>query len=247
MASDSRPGPPGDLQAPFVRPAGATEVLLVRHGSSEHRRNSSTDHPELLDGQADPPLSSAGVAQAKAVARRLSRGVVDHLFVTSLQRTWQTAEPLAEALGLEPRVVPDLREVALGDLEGDEFERRRRLGDPLLGRAYRAQRWDVIPGAEPMGLFAERVRRGLKYVVDTAGPDAAAVAVVHGGVIAEICHLVTGSDRFAFVDVENGSFTRLLRTREGTWRLRGFNETAHLEDMHGELRIQAPDPAAGVL
>jgi probable phosphoglycerate mutase len=228
MGAGHHPDLPGDLQAPFTRPAGATEVVLVRHGSAEHQSTSSPDGPDLLDGQADPPLSPAGAAQARTAARRLERSAVDRLFVTSLRRTHQTAEPLAEALGLHPEVVRDLREVALGDLEGDEFERRRRAGDAVLARVFAARRWDVIPGAEPMDLFAQRVRRGLERVADTTGPDASAVAVVHGGVIAEICHQVTGSDRFAFVHVESASFTTLLRTREGRWRLRTFNDTAHL-------------------
>lgn len=51
---------------------------------------------------------------------------------------------------------------------------------------------------------------------------------MHGGVIAELCHQVTGSDRFAFVHVENASITTLIRTGEGTWRLRSFNDTSHV-------------------
>lgn len=227
MSTHASAGPLGDLQAPFARPPGATEILLVRHGSTAGGR-ARPESPNRADRHTDPALSASGTAQAKAVSRRLALLPVDRLFVTTPRRTRQTAEPIASALGLEPEAVNDLREVALGDMEGDEFERRRLAYDPVLARAYTAQRWDVIPGAEPMEVFAERVRRGLEYVADSTGPNAAAVAVVHGGVIAELCRQITGSDRFAFINVENASITTLLRTAADKWHLRSFNDIAHL-------------------
>ncbi|MCZ2811649.1 histidine phosphatase family protein [Modestobacter sp. VKM Ac-2979] len=238
MSSSAPTGPPpdvpADLQAPFLRPDRATEVVLVRHGSAEHRVAPSPGGDGAIEGQADSPLTAAGVVQARAVARRLAPVAVDRLFVTTLQRTHQTAAPLAEALELSPEVVADLREVSLGVLEGGEFERRRRAGDTVLAEAFAAQRWDVIPGAESMDAFAQRVRRGLERVAEVTGPDATAVAVVHGGVIAELCHQVTGSERFAFIHVENASFTTLIRSSGGVWRLRSFNDTTHL--------VGQPDP-----
>jgi probable phosphoglycerate mutase len=228
VTTEHQPGFGRDLQAPFARPFGATEVVLVRHGSSDHQVAFSAHGPAGPEGQADPPLSAAGVGQARLVAARLSSMPVDRIFATSLQRTQQTAAPLAAALQLTPEVVPDLREVSLGVLEGGEFERRRRAGDDVLAAAFINQRWDVIPGAEPMDAFAQRARRGLEHVAQATGPDATAVAVVHGGVIAELCHQVTGSERFAFVHVENASFTTLLRSSMGAWHLRSFNDTAHL-------------------
>ena len=53
-------------------------------------------------------------------------------------------------------------------------------------------------------------------------------AIVHGGVIGEVCRQATGSRPFAFVHSDNGSFTRLIVSAEGGWLLRSFNETAHL-------------------
>jgi probable phosphoglycerate mutase len=52
--------------------------------------------------------------------------------------------------------------------------------------------------------------------------------VLHGGVITEVCRQVTGSRPFAFLEVDNTAITRLLRFADGRWRLRYFNETAHL-------------------
>src|SRR3954449_5046943 len=87
---------PRDFQRPFVLPEGATEVLLVRHGSSG--RQPHVDGLDLVDGQNDPPLDEAGLRQAEAVSMRLAQWRADQLFVTPLRRTRQTAAPLAERL-----------------------------------------------------------------------------------------------------------------------------------------------------
>ena len=148
----------------FAVPAGATEVVLVRHGASAA---AVPDEPfPLLDGHGDPPLSPEGERQAALVAARLAaEGPPDGLFVTPLARTRQTAAPLAAALGLEPVVVPDLREVHLGEWEAGEYRIRVARRDPAALRALAEERWDALPGGEAMDAFAERVARGLDEVV----------------------------------------------------------------------------------
>jgi probable phosphoglycerate mutase len=57
-------------QQKFVRPAGATEILLVRHGES---RPATEDHPfPLVNGQGDPELADIGRDQAEKLAERAS-------------------------------------------------------------------------------------------------------------------------------------------------------------------------------
>ena len=148
--------------------------------------------------------------------------------MTTLQRTHRTAAPLAARTGLGTVVVPDLREVSLGEWEGGEFRIRIAQGDPVALQAVAEERWDVIPGAESMAALAERVRTGIQAIVAHAGPDVSVAAIVHGGVIGEVCRQATGSRAFAFVHSDNGSITRLIALPDGTWLLRSFNDTAHL-------------------
>jgi 2,3-bisphosphoglycerate-dependent phosphoglycerate mutase len=217
---------PRDFQRPFTLPEGATEVVFVRHGSSA--RHAPDESVELIEGQSDPPLSTAGREQALAVAERLADERVRGLFVTPLRRTSETAAPLAERIGHQPVVIPDLREIHLGDWEG-EWTSRVIKRDPLSKEIFAAGRWDVIPNAEDMDAFGDRIRSGMNAVADAVGPDGVGVAVVHGGVIAEVCRQATGSHAFAFLYAENASITRLLRVRTGRWALRSFNDTAHLQ------------------
>jgi probable phosphoglycerate mutase len=213
-------------QRRFAPPPGSTEIVLVRHGASAA---AVPGEPfDLLDGHADPPLAPEGRDQARTVAERLRGEQIDGLFVTPLRRTAETAQPLAEATGLEPVVVPELREVMLGDWEGGELRIRASNGDPLFFRVLEEERWDLIPNAEPMDAFAARVRRGLDSIIATVGRDARAVAVLHGGVIGELCRQAAQSRPFAFVHSDNCSITRLVAVDGGRQLVWTFNDTGHL-------------------
>lgn len=213
-------------QQPFRPPPGATEVVLVRHGASA-AAVPGTPFP-IVDGRGDPPLADAGHEQARAVGARLAEEDLAGVFVTTLQRTAQTAAPLAERCGLEPVVVAELAEIHLGEWEGGEYRIRAADGDPLVRRVFERERWDLIPGAESPEAVQQRVRAGIARVVDAAGPDAVAVAVVHGGIIGEACRQATDSRPFAFIHADNGSVTRIVVLPDGRWLLRSFNDISHL-------------------
>ncbi|MDP2710060.1 MAG: histidine phosphatase family protein [Solirubrobacteraceae bacterium] len=213
-------------QEDYSRPAGSIEVVLIRHGASQAAVDGQTF--ELLEGQADPALAAAGERQALAVAAHLGGEPLAGLFVTPLRRTAQTAAPLAERTGLAPVVVPELREVHLGELDGGAFRIAVARRDPRIAEVFAAQRWDVIPGAETMEAFERRTRAGLQRIVAGLQPGATVAAVLHGGVIGELCRQASGSRPFAFVHADNGSLTRLVLLPDGRWWMRSFNEAAHL-------------------
>jgi probable phosphoglycerate mutase len=213
-------------QARFVRLPGACEILLVRHGESAPYRDGES-HP-TVGGQGDPPLDPVGVEQAERAAERLvSTGEpIAAVYVTTMQRTHQTAAPLVARLGIEPVVEPDLREVHLGEWEGGEMRRRMAAGDPLGAEMIATGRWDVIPGAESPEAFGGRVRSGIERIA-ARHADEVVVAVVHGGVIGQAIALATGSHGFAFVGADNASISHLVVTPE-RWHVRCFNDTSHL-------------------
>ena len=130
-------------QRAFAVPPDATELIVVRHGASAALEPGETF--DLVGGHGDPPLAPEGREQAERVAERLRGEPLRALFVTPLQRTAQTAAPLAAATGLEPVVIEDLREVHLGEWEGGEYRRRMHERDPVAMRALMEERWDVDP------------------------------------------------------------------------------------------------------
>ncbi len=199
-------------------------MLLVRHGES------APAHPDrpfpLRDGHGDPPLDPVGEEQAVLLGERLQHEQIAAIYVTSLQRTHQTAAPLAEHLGLTPIEERDLREVFLGDWEKGEFRRRATARDPLFEQIFVQERWDVIPGAEPQETFDERTWRGFRRVA-AAHADQRIVVVSHGGVIGQLLHRVTGARRFAFAGADNASISEVVVDGERII-LRRYNDVAHL-------------------
>ena len=208
----------------FARPPGATELLLVRHGESAAAVEGETF--PLVDGQGDPPLHPEGVRQAELVGRRLQDEDISAIYVTTLQRTHQTAAPLAAALGITPIVEPDLREVHLGEWEGGVFRKHVAENHPIAQRMRVEQRWDVIPGAEPADAFRTRVQRGITAIA-ARHPDQTVVVVSHGGTMGEIISIATGARSFAFNGSDNASISQLIVFGDA-WILRRYNDTAHL-------------------
>ena len=215
-------------QTRFRRPAGATEILLVRHGESEPL---VPGRPfPLVDGHGDPALAPEGHEQAERVAARLATQRIAAIYVTTLRRTAQTAAPLAAELGLTPTVEPDLREVHLGEWEGELFRQRVAEGHPIAVRMSEEERWDVIPGGEPKDDFIARLRgrarphrgrpprragRGLHpRRRDRPAPRAGRRAP-------------TAASPSSAAD--NGSISHLVLHGD-RWILRRFNDTAHLTD-----------------
>lgn len=203
-------------------PEGACQIVLVRHGESAPE---DPEQPfETVDGQGDPPLDPAGQQQAELLGERLAEEDIAAIYVTSLQRTVQTAAPLAARLGLEMRVEPDLREVFLGEWE-TTFRRHMSEGGEIARRLWTEERWDVIPGAESSEDFAKRLQAGIVRIA-AAHPDEKVVVVSHGGAIGQILALASGARPFA-LSTDNAAIARLVVTSE-RWIVRGFNDTNHL-------------------
>ncbi len=213
-------------QPRFAPPPGATEVLLVRHGES---RAATPDNPfPLVDGHGDPELHPNGRAQADLVAQRLCGEPLAAIYVSNLRRTSETAAPLCRQLGLQARIDPDLREVCLGDWEGGLFRIKAHEGDPIYLRMQAEERWDVIPNGESNDALSARLVAALERM-RRAHPDARIAAFVHGGVIANILHMATGSRPFAFTGAANGSISHIVLL-EDRIMVRSFNDCAHLAE-----------------
>jgi probable phosphoglycerate mutase len=217
----------GFEQHRYVPPPDAVEVIVVRHGASEAALPGRRF--PLIDGQGDPALSEVGRSQALSVAEELADERLSGMFVSSLRRTQETAAPLADRLGLEPTVLPDLREIFLGELEGGEYRIRVAEGDPLVAEIVRQERWDVIADAESLDEFGTRLRGAIEQIAGSVPAGAVAVAFAHGAVIGQLCSMASGSRPFAFIHADNGSISRLVVHGDGRWLLRSFNETRHLD------------------
>src|SRR4051812_23303135 len=92
-------------------------IFLVRHGETEWNRS------RRYQGWSDSPLTTGGIAQAKAIGKRLwalPEAAAAEIVASPLRRARRTAEIIAECLGRpEPlRCDERLKEISLGSWDG---------------------------------------------------------------------------------------------------------------------------------
>jgi len=225
QVSDQQPA--SFRQQRFAPPPGATELVLVRHGESEAYVDGQPF--ALVAGQGDPPLSAHGAEQARLVCARLSTEPIKAIYVTTLQRTAQTAAPLGAELSLDLQLEADLREVHLGDWEGGEYRKMVAQNHPVILQSAEQERWDVMPGAESNTALATRLRAAIGRIA-ARHPDERVAAFSHGGAIGMILSLASGSRPFAFLGSGNASISRIVVIGD-RWIVRSYNDTAHLDDL----------------
>lgn len=168
-------------------------ILLVRHG--ETLLNASrTMQP------SDTPLGPRGLAQARAVARRLAESHPDVAAVVSsdLPRAAQTAEAIGAACGVPVAFEPLLQERNFGALRGLPFDG---LGfNPLVME-------EAPDGGESAAAFRARVARAFERIRALRDRiDGDLVVVSHGLVIGAIL------ERHARLDATMAMPTRLSNT-----------------------------------
>jgi len=219
----------------YAAPEDATRVLLIRHGASA---TVDPDEPvEMVDGYGDPGLDDDGHREAELIAERLAGTDIDAIYASGLRRTVETAEPLARRLGLEIEVEPRLREARFGEWEGGIWRVRITEGHPIAMQMIDEQRWDIVPGCEPVHEFANRVRAGLGAIA-AAHPGGQVAVFAHGGVIGQAMAETAGSQSFPFNASDNASISEFVIDAR-RWRVRRFNDTAHL-DVLAEKGAYAP-------
>jgi probable phosphoglycerate mutase len=125
-------------------------------------------------------LSTKGRAEIAAVAARLAEGTIDAIYASPLQRTRETAEILADRLGLPIQYREDVIEIDFGEWTG--------LTADQIRKDERWQMWSncrsiaVVPGGESWRQVQDRVV-GALFDLHHLHPEGAVVIVSHGDVI----------------------------------------------------------------
>ena len=213
---------------PYVRQdsSAPTTFIFIRHAQAADR----DDRGQLrLSGQVDLPLTRRGRRQAKLlrhVAHRLRP--VDALYTSTLRRAVETARPLAEALALEVRRWPSLREISCGRLDGqsiaDVRTRYPRLWTANLAQADDDFRW---PGGESYRSFRRRVLCAVRRIAH-AHAGGRVVVVTHAGVISQVLGLLAGEAASRWEPFRPGPASiTAVRWRHTTGSLLSFDERWH--------------------
>jgi alpha-ribazole phosphatase len=160
-------------------------LLLVRHAEAEQSAWGR------CYGSLDVGLSTGGHAQAEVLASVLEPEPVEAVVSSPRRRAVDTATPIAHRRGLEVEIVPDLRELDFGELEGRTYDEI--AGSlPELYAAWMTHPTGVrFPGGES---YAElRARSVAAVAVLRRGASTGTVVVVtHGGVVRSVLADVLG-------------------------------------------------------
>jgi broad specificity phosphatase PhoE len=94
----------------FARFAGICLFTVLTVTPGAHAQNVRTiffvRHADKVSDDTDAPLSDAGQKRAECLANTLADAQIQQIFTSDLQRTQQTAAPLAEKLHLKPVAIP---------------------------------------------------------------------------------------------------------------------------------------------
>ncbi len=196
-------------------------AYCIRHGESAFNAEGR------IQGQQDPPLSEHGARQARALAETFADAAIDAIYCSPLSRARQTAEPIAQVLGLQLQFDDRLREIHAGIFQGmlwTEIQQQH----PEEAQRWQGQEPDfVVPGGESR---RDLMRRGGEVLTEVlTNGHANAIVVSHGGLLAGAFKALLGipAERNPFA-LHNASITRV--GWDGRFRLDSLNETAHLID-----------------
>ena len=154
-------------------------LLLIRHGQTIDNVNGALG--TTIPG---PALTDLGVSQAVAIPAALEGERIDAIYVSTMQRTRLTAEPLAAARGLDIEVIEGLHEIAAGDLE------QRTDKDAIQTYMGTIFAWWLdfsarIPGGENGAEFYGRFDGAIEKLAarHQADPESTIAIVSHGAAI----------------------------------------------------------------
>ena len=200
-----------------------TELYLIRHGQSRNNAFAAEYKAKAAETPrtSDPSLTPAGSDQAKCVARYLAEEAdktdvrdgtavrdghgIERLYTSAMLRALQTAQPIADALGITPEVWVDVHEE--GGIWLDQGDGRGAVGYPGMTRGEIETRFPgfVLPDSiteagwwsRPFEPREELVRRAARVADDVrqhvAEQESRVAIVSHGTFISLLIqHLLLG-------------------------------------------------------
>ncbi len=227
------------MDDPFLlRHDNVAELFIVRHADA------IPEEDEIIPSGVydDLPLSRVGREQADALAKRLCSSPIHRgslsfnaIYSSPLRRCLETAAPVVQRLGITPTIVPDLKEIRLGQVNQlpQDVNNLAALTQALQTRQHEIVRiagdagnWDAIEDSEPSKQFRQRVVRALDEIAHHHIGERV-LAFAHGGVVNAYVAEVLGLERDFFYPAGNTSIT-IVRVAANHRVLFVLNDIAHL-------------------
>ena len=197
-----------------------TTVFLVRHGQTDWIARGIAGR---LPGVH---LNAQGHAQASGLVHRMQHLPLRAIYSSPLDRTRETAAPLAGALGLDVQVCPEAVELDFGEWVGESIPG---LGSDPRWRAFNSFRsLSRAPAGELMPEVQTRIVAALARI-RAAHPGEAVALFSHGDVIRSAVAYFAGVplDLFLRIEIRPASVSS-VRFYDHSLQILGVNDTGGL-------------------
>lgn len=219
-------------------------LYIARHGQT------ADNVRRIFQGHAGKGLNSLGRAQAARLGERMKPLGISAIVASDLERAAETANLVSNVCGVPVQLDRGLREVDIGTWSGKSYDE--------VAALY-PDEWSAVEGGldirrgggESYAELAERVDQAIRGIIAQPGADPGGriLIVSHGGAIKSwITKILAGSvagarSRPTLGSVANAGFSTVETEPNGSWfRLDGWNDTAHLENL--VTRSEADDEPA---
>ena len=194
-------------------------IYLARHGDIGLKRD------KRYIGQSDMALSELGKKQAISLKEKFCSVSLDNIYCSDLDRAQQTADIIASAHKIIPTARVELRELDMGDWDGELFSKIR----AKYPKEFKERGENISHYRSPEGeSFSDCYKRVIPVFESLSQSDEATILIVgHAGVNRVILCRVLGIplDNVFRLDQSYGCLN--LICKEGTeYRLKFLNHTS---------------------
>ncbi len=184
--------------------------LLIRHGDNDFLKQG-----RMAGHLPDIHLNRHGREQATALAESLKTLPIKAIYSSPLERAVETAEPLAQALGQPIQLRPGLLDTNVGEWEGLQLRKLRKLS---LWKQVQEQPSQVrFPSGELFQELQERLVREVEAICGAHKPKDMLAVVCHADPIKLVLahYLGLPLDNFQRLGVAAGSVSILMIGKSG--------------------------------
>lgn len=184
--------------------------LLIRHGETDYNKKM-----HIAGRLPGVHLNKKGQQQAQSLAEKLAAAPIKAIYSSPLERTMETAQPLANALKLEITSMPGLLETDCGDWQGQSVRKLRRQKAWKLVQQHPSL--FHFPGGESIAECQHRMVQTIESLRLKHAPPDLLVCFSHADPIKQVVAYYLGLplDNFQRLAIDLVSITALLISDEG--------------------------------
>ncbi len=198
-------------------------IILIRHGTTQWNQER-----RIQGGGSDTELNETGKEQIENLARLLKEETITAIYSSPLKRALDTAKAISQYHAAEVTVVPDLRELDVGDFEGMPLTSFSSTLDQFLLDWQEGDGSARLPNGESLTDLTDRTWAFVDNINDNEQNRVVVIVSHYFTILTIICRALklplTHLKRLRL----NAGGISILDFRDGTARLVVLNDTCHL-------------------